>query len=56
MESIQTTGGVLHPSDIEFIKKCICDVFNCSEKDITNLEPLQKGLTNSVLSFERGGG
>lgn len=25
-ETIQTTGGVLHPNDIEFINNCICDV------------------------------
>ena len=53
---IQTTGGVLLGSDIDFIKKCICDVFSCEEKDILELEPLQKGLTNSVLSFRYNGG
>ena len=56
MDSIQTTGGVLHPQDIQFIKDCICDVFDCKEEDITDLKPLQKGLSNSVLSFRRGGG
>ena len=53
---IQTTGGVLLGSDIDFIKKCICDVFSCEDKDILELEPLQKGLTNSVLSFRYNGG
>ena len=28
-ESIQTTGGVLHPKDIKFINNCICEVFDC---------------------------
>ena len=55
-ESIQTTGGVLHPSDIEFINNCICEVFNCEPGDITELKPLQKGLSNSVLSFCYNGG
>ena len=56
MDSIQTTGGVLHPSDIEFINNCICEVFNCEPQDITELQPLQKGLSNSVLSFRYNGG
>lgn len=55
-ESIQTTGGVLHPSDIDFIKNCICEVFGCQPEDITELQPLQKGLSNSVLSFRYNGG
>lgn len=56
MESIQTTGGILHPKDISFIKNCICDVFNCDSSMITELQPLQKGLSNSVLSFRYNGG
>ncbi len=56
MGTIQTTGGVLHTSDIAFITKSICDVFHCRESQITDLEPLQKGLTNSVLSFKYNGG
>ena len=56
MDSIQTTGGILHPSDIVFINSCICDVFGCCPDDITELKPLQKGLSNSVLSFRYNGG
>lgn len=55
-ESIQTTGGVLHPQDIEFINNCICEVFGCEPSQITELQPLQKGLSNSVLSFKYNGG
>ncbi len=55
-EPILTTGGVLNPSDIEFINNCICEVFNCKPEDITELIPLQKGLSNSVLSFRYNGG
>ena len=54
--SIQTTGGVLHASDIVFINNCICEVFGCQPVDITELKPLQKGLSNSVLSFRYNGG
>ena len=56
MECIQTTGGVLHPSDIEYIINCICEVFECRQDDVTELQPLQKGLSNSVLSFRYNGG
>ena len=56
MDVIQTTGGVLHPQDIAFITNCICDVFNCRPMQITELQPLQKGLSNSVLSFKYNGG
>lgn len=56
LESIQTTGGVLHPEDIEFINNCICEVFNCEPAQIAELQPLQKGLSNSVLSFKYNGG
>ena len=56
MGTIQATGGILHASDIENITKSICDVFHCKESQITDLEPLQKGLTNSVLSFRFNGG
>ena len=55
-ESIQTTGGILSPDDIQKIINCICDVFNCNPGVITDLQPLQKGLTNSVLSFRYNGG
>lgn len=56
MESIQTTGGLLHPKDIDFILECICDVFGCDISQISELQPLQKGLSNSVLSFKFNGG
>ncbi len=46
----------MNPSDIEFINNCICEVFNCKPEDITELIPLQKGLSNSVLSFLYNGG
>ena len=55
-ESIRTTGGVLYNKDIEFINKCICEVFNCEISQISELQPLQKGLSNSVLSFRFNGG
>ena len=55
-DSIQTTGGVLHPKDIEFINNCICEVFDCESSQIAELQPLQKGLSNSVLSFKCNGG
>ena len=54
--ALQTTGGVLLPKDIEFIIACICDVFNCTSDEISDIEPLQKGLSNSVLSFRYNGG
>ena len=56
MDSIQTTGGVLRQSDIEFINNCICEVFDCEASQITEMQPLQKGLSNSVLSFRFNGG
>ncbi len=54
--SILTTGGVLFDSDVKAIIDSICDVFNCNEQEISHLEPLQKGLSNSVLSFRYNGG
>jgi len=56
MNVIQTTGGLLRTSDIDFITESICDVFSCEKTQITELMPLQKGLTNSVLSFKFNGG
>ncbi len=56
MSTLQTTGGVLHPADLDFIMDSICDVFNCEKSQIYELEPLQKGLSNSVLSFKYNGG
>lgn len=56
MNTIQTTGGILHTADIDFITESICDVFQCQKSQITELQPLQKGLSNSVLSFRYNGG
>ena len=53
---IETTGGVLLPEDLAFINNCICEVFDCEPSQITELQPLQKGLSNSVLSFKFNGG
>ena len=49
---IQTTGGTLYQQDLDFINHTICDVFNCSAEQIVDLQPLQRGLSNSVLTFE----
>ena len=54
--TIQTTGGVLHTEDLDFIYQTICEVFNCNREEIHNLQPLQKGLSNSVLTFDLNGG
>lgn len=54
--TIQTTGGVIYPKDMDFITNCICDVFCCEPASITDMQPLQKGLSNSVLSFRFNGG
>ena len=54
--TIQTTGGVLTQSGYETIIKTICDVFICTPDEIYNIEPLQKGLSNVILSFEYNGG
>lgn len=53
---IQTTGGIIYPKDMDFITQCICDVFCCEPSSITDMQPLQKGLSNSVLSFRFNGG
>lgn len=53
---IQTTGGIIYPKDMDFITQCICDVFCCEPSSITDIQPLQKGLSNSVLSFRFNGG
>ena len=53
---IQTTGGVLHSEDLDSIYRTICEVFNCNREQILDLKPLQKGLSNSVLTFELNGG
>lgn len=53
---VQTTGGILRDKDFDFIYSCICDVFHCQKDAISELVPLQKGLSNSVLSFRLNGG
>lgn len=53
---VQTTGGVLLQRDFEIIYSRICEVFSCTQEDVTELRPLQKGITNSVLSFKYNGG
>ena len=55
-KTIQTTGGILYQEDLIFIRKTICEVFNCNAEQIIDLKPLQKGLSNSVLTFELNGG
>ena len=55
-EIIQTTGGMLHRQDMDFICRIICEVFHCNKEQIKNLQPLQKGLSNAVLTFELNGG
>ena len=56
MNEIKTTGGILHQEDLFFIYQTICEVFNCNKEQIQNLQPIQKGLSNSVLTFELNGG
>ena len=56
MSDIQTTGGLLHQSDIDAIYETIAEVFSCKKEEILDLRPLQKGLSNSVLSFVCRGG
>lgn len=56
MTSIQTTGGILHQDDLTYIYETICAVFNCNKNQILNLTPIQKGLSNSILTFELNGG
>ncbi|MEE1227703.1 MAG: choline/ethanolamine kinase family protein [Lachnospiraceae bacterium] len=56
MADIQTTGGVLTDEIREHILENITRVFYCQEVDINDLEPVQAGLTNIVLSFRYNGG
>lgn len=53
---LKTTGGSLTKKDINVIYQTISEVFGCCTKQILNLQPLQKGLSNSVLTFELNGG
>ncbi len=48
-ELIQSTGGILHPEDIEFINNCICEVFDCEHFQILELQPLKKGHKRTVF-------
>lgn len=54
--TLQTTGGVLQQHDLDFIYQTICEVFNCNKEQINDLQPIQKGYSNSVLTFELNGG
>lgn len=56
MEAIQTTGGLFTEESRVTVITNICKVFDCVEDDIENLEPVQEGLTNVVLSFRLNGG
>ena len=49
---IKTTGGIVKEDDVIKILKVISDVFSCPIDEIFNLKPLQKGITNAILSFE----
>lgn len=56
MTEIQTTGGLFTEEIRNTILQNICDVFFCDISDIEELEPVQAGLTNIVLSFKLNGG
>lgn len=56
MKSIQTTGGLFTEDSKKTVISNICKVFECQERDIENLTPVQAGLTNVVLSFRLNGG
>jgi thiamine kinase-like enzyme len=56
MDNIQTTGGLLTNDIYLEIINNICDVFDCNESQLKDIEPLQKGLSNIVLSFRYNGG
>lgn len=56
MADILTTGGAFTDSDKRVVLATICEVFSCTENEIKNLQPLQAGLTNVILSFKLRGG
>ncbi len=56
MQDIQTTGGLFTAEDRKAVLGNICNVFDCEESDVEDLEPVQTGLTNVVLSFRLNGG
>lgn len=56
MADIQTTGGLFTEESRRAVIANICEVFECSEEDVLDLEPVQAGLTNIVLAFRLNGG
>ena len=54
-QGVQTTGGLFTNEAREVTLDNICAVFDCARDEITDLEPLQAGLTNIVLSFRYNG-
>lgn len=56
MAEIQTTGGVLTDEVRNDILDNICHVFRCQLNEIEELQPIQDGMTNIVLSFCVEGG
>ena len=54
--NIQTTGGIYTKEIEKQIYRNICRVFNCTISDISELIPVQAGMTNIVLSFRYNGG
>ena len=56
MDVIRTTGGLFTEESRRIVLSNICKVFECEESDIEELEPVQAGLTNVVLSFRLNGG
>ena len=53
---LQTTGGLLTKEDYGEVIKTICEVFDCTPNEIKSIAPLQKGLSNVLLSFWLRGG
>lgn len=56
MEDIKTTGGIYTEEIRNIIINNIKTVFNCTEDEISELVPVQAGMTNIVLSFKYNGG
>ena len=56
IQDIQTTGGLFTEENRRIVVSNICNVFDCDEAEIEELEPVQAGLTNVVLSFRLNGG
>ena len=53
---IQTTGGIFTSEIESIILANICRVFDCTVSNISELIPVQAGMTNIVLSFRYNGG